>query len=49
MAVSDSPHRGDGARMSWQQVLDTPTGLQVNFNDYCDNAQIGATRRCGRL
>ena len=36
-----SPDRGDGARMSWVQVLDTPTGLQVNFNDYRDNAPFG--------
>ena len=27
--------------MSWIQVLDTPTGLQVNFNDYRDNAPFG--------
>jgi hypothetical protein len=36
-----SPDRGDGARMSWVQVMDTPTGLQVNFNDYRDNAPFG--------
>ncbi len=29
-----SPDRGDGARMSWVQMTDTPTGLEVNFFDY---------------
>ena len=28
-----SPDRGDGSRMSWVQLQDTPTGLQVNFFD----------------
>ena len=41
LAVSISPDRGDGARMSWLQVLDTPTGLQVNFSEYRDNAPFG--------
>jgi hypothetical protein len=36
-----SPDRGDGARMSWVQVRDTPTGLEVNFNDYQDRAPFG--------
>ena len=36
-----SPDRGDGARMSWVQMRDTPTGLEVNFNDYRDNAPHG--------
>ena len=31
-----SPDRGDGARMSWIQMADTPTGLAVNFYDYQD-------------
>jgi len=29
-----SPDRGDGARMSWVQMTDTPAGLEVNFFDY---------------
>jgi len=29
-----SPDRGDGARMSWVLMGDTPTGLEVRFNDY---------------
>ena len=29
--------------MSWIQVMDTPAGLQVNFNDYRDNAPFGGT------
>jgi hypothetical protein len=41
LQVSISPDRGDGARMSWIQVLDTPTGLQVNFSEYRDSAPFG--------
>ncbi len=36
-----SPDRGDGARMSWVQMTDTPTGLEVNFYDYVDAAPFG--------
>ena len=36
-----SPDRGDGARMSWVQMRDTPGGLEVNFNDYRDHAPFG--------
>jgi hypothetical protein len=32
--VVASPDRGDGARMSWIQMMDAPDGLQVNFYDY---------------
>lgn len=34
LSVVASPDRGDGARMSWVQMTDTPTGLEVNFFDY---------------
>lgn len=34
LSVVASPDRGDGARMSWIQMTDTPGGLQVNFNDF---------------
>ena len=34
LSVVASPDRGDGARMSWVQMLDTPTGLDINFNEY---------------
>jgi hypothetical protein len=34
LSVVASPDRGDGARMSWVQMLDTPGGLEVNFFDY---------------
>lgn len=34
LAVTASPDRGDGARMSWIQMTDTPSGLGVNFFDY---------------
>jgi hypothetical protein len=43
LQVVASPDRGDGARMSWVQMRDTPTGLEVNFNDYRDNAPFGTT------
>ncbi len=32
--LSISPDRGDGARMSWVQIVDEPAGLTVNFSDY---------------
>lgn len=34
LSVVASPDRGDGARMSWVQMTDTPTGIDVNFYDY---------------
>ena len=34
LSVVASPDRGDGARMSWVQMADTPTGLAVRFNDF---------------
>jgi len=34
LSVVASPDRGDGARMSWVQMTDTPAGLEVNFFDY---------------
>jgi hypothetical protein len=40
--VVASPDRGDGARMSWVQMADTPTGLAVNFFDYRDVAPFGS-------
>jgi hypothetical protein len=33
LSVVASPDRGDGARMSWVQMTDTPGGLDVNFFD----------------
>ncbi len=41
LSVVASPDRGDGARMSWVQMKDTPTGLAVNFYDYQDVAPYG--------
>jgi len=41
LSVVASPDRGDGARMSWVQMTDTPTGLAVNFYDYQDVAPYG--------
>jgi hypothetical protein len=43
LGVVASPDRGDGARMSWVQMADTPTGLAVNFFDYQDRAPFGST------
>jgi hypothetical protein len=37
LSVVASPDRGDGARMSWVQMADTPDGLDVNFYDYVDS------------
>jgi hypothetical protein len=34
LAVVASPDRGDPGRMAWLQMQDTPTGLQLNFQDY---------------
>ena len=34
LSISASPDEGDGARMSWVQMQDTPAGLQLNFTDY---------------
>src|SRR5207248_437141 len=34
LQVSISPDRGDGARMSFLRLRDTPTGLAVDFADY---------------
>jgi hypothetical protein len=41
LQIVASPDRGDGARMSWIQMADTPTGLEVNFYDYQDVAPFG--------
>src|SRR5688572_4536339 len=38
LSVVASPDRGDGARMSWVQMTDTPSGLEVNFFDYQSGA-----------
>lgn len=34
LSVVASADRGDPARMTWLQMQDTPTGLQLNFEDY---------------
>ena len=34
LSVVASADRGDTMRMSWLQMQDTPTGLQLNFEDY---------------
>ena len=34
LSVVASPDRGDPGRMSWLQMQDTSTGLQLNFEDY---------------
>lgn len=40
LSVVASPDRGDGARMSWLQMTDTPTGLAINFNDFRDEHPV---------
>ncbi|HWW76185.1 MAG TPA: hypothetical protein VNZ44_12360 [Pyrinomonadaceae bacterium] len=42
LSVVVSPDRGDGARMSWILMADTPAGVDVNFYDYRDNAPYGS-------
>ena len=42
LSVVASPDRGDGGRMSWVQMKDTPTGLEVNFYDYQDAPPYGS-------
>lgn len=42
LSVVASPDRGDGGRMSWVQMKDTPSGLEVNFFDYQDAAPYGS-------
>ena len=37
--VVASADRGDPSRMSWLQMQDTPTGLQLNFEDYQESIQ----------
>jgi Cadherin-like beta sandwich domain len=39
LSVVASPDRGDPSRMSWVQMEDTPTGLQVNFEEYKHSLQ----------
>lgn len=34
LSVVASPSRGDTMRMSWLQMTDTPSGLQLNFEEY---------------
>jgi hypothetical protein len=43
LQIVASPDRGDGARMSWVQMTDTPGGLAVNFYDYQDVAPFGTS------
>ena len=42
LSITASPDRGDGGRMSWIQMTDTPTGLEVNFYDYQDKPPYGS-------
>jgi hypothetical protein len=42
LSVVASPDRGDGARMSWVQMADTPGGVDVNFFEYKDVAPYGS-------
>jgi len=42
LQISTSPDRGDGARMSFIRMRDTPTELAVEFYDYQDRAPYGS-------
>jgi hypothetical protein len=42
LQISTAPDRGDGARMSFIKMRDTPTGLSVDFADYQDNSPYGS-------
>lgn len=42
LSITASPDGGDGGRMSWVQMADTPSGLEVNFYDYQDVAPYGS-------
>lgn len=42
LSITASPDWGDGSRMSWVQMADTPEGLEVNFYDYQDAEPYGS-------
>jgi len=42
LVMSTSMDRGDGSRMTYLRFEDTPTGLQVYFDDYQDAVPFGA-------
>ncbi len=39
LSVVASADRGDPSRMTWLQMQDTPSGLQLNFEDYQESIQ----------
>ncbi len=41
LGITVSPDRGDGARMSWVRMEDSPSGLRVLFNDYATDGLAG--------
>ena len=43
LAMSTSPDRGDGARMSYLRFEDKPDGIHVFFDDYQDIAPFGGS------
>lgn len=43
LSVVASPDRGDGARMSWIQMTDTSSGLEVNFYEYDSDVDPGCS------
>jgi len=47
LAVVASPDRGDGARMGWVQMVDTPEGLGVNVSGYRDEHPVGSAADLG--
>lgn len=43
LLMSVSPDRGDGARMSYVRIEDSPAGWNLFFDDYVDAAPLGST------
>ena len=42
LSVVASPDRGDGSRMSWVQMTDTPGGIDINFYDVRGQSHLSA-------
>ena len=41
LQIAVSADKGDGGRMSWVEIADTPGGLEVTFAEYKDNPPYG--------
>ena len=47
LSIVASPNRGDGARMSWVSMVDTPAGLEIGFYDYLRGRTVDPCGCCG--